>query len=129
MIQGVSRAQLEWLMWLQDEPICLDENGVRQKIQHAMNWGEHIVNGKPVDGYILKNGKPVYFEFYGCYFHPGCCVPDAQIHNAENRRREDIIKFNELSELGKFSIIFLDPRIFFTCEIYFLLTEKFTFYL
>ena len=103
MVQGVSKVQLEWLMWLQTQPICLDSKGVRQQIQHAMNFGEVKVNGKPVDGYMVKDGVAHSFEFYGCYFHPGCCVPDAQIFNAENRRKEDEIKINELQQKGKHS--------------------------
>ena len=101
MVQGVSRGQLEWLMWLQNESICVDENGVRRTIQHALNYGEHQVNGKPVDGFMMKNGQPVYFEYYGCYFHPGCCIPDEQIFNAEERRRADTEKFNDLRQQGK----------------------------
>ena len=27
MVQGVSKSQIEWLMWLQEQPFCVDKNG------------------------------------------------------------------------------------------------------
>ena len=102
MVTGVSRGQIEWLNYLQTQDICIDSNGVRQTIQTAMNVGEYKVNGKPVDGYMIKDGKQFFFEYYGCYYHPGCCVPDSKIRQAEKRRKLDNEKFQELSKLGEF---------------------------
>ena len=39
MTQGVSRSQLEWLMWLQNQPFCVDAKGMRQRIHHAYFHG------------------------------------------------------------------------------------------
>ena len=35
MTQGVSKSQLEWLMWLQTQPFCVDKTDQRQHIHHA----------------------------------------------------------------------------------------------
>ena len=101
MVQGVSRAQIEWLTWVQTQSICVDSNGVRQTIQHAMNFGEYEINGRPVDGYMVKDGVQYFFEFNGCYFHPGCCVPDGLIKDADKKRRIDQIKLEEMRSQGK----------------------------
>ena len=100
MVQGVSRAQIEWLTWLQTQPICIDSNGQRQRIQHAMNFGEHEINGRPVDGYMIKDGIQYFFEFFGCYYHPGCCVPDAIIKDAAKRRFTDLEKLKDMNSQG-----------------------------
>ena len=105
MVPGVSRAQLEWLMWLQHQPICVDKNGQRQPIRHALNHGEFEVNGRPVDGYLQKDGQEYFFEFLGCYWHPGCCVPDSMIKEAAAKRKSDAEKFEMLRQRGK-SFIF-----------------------
>ena len=100
MSHEVSKGQLEWLMWLQHQDICVDSNGERQRIQHALNYGEFMVNGKPVDGYMVKDGVQYFFEYYGCFFHPGCHIPDWKIFDAEKRRAADQAKFQELSSQG-----------------------------
>ena len=100
MAPGVSKSQLEWLMWVQTQPICVDSNGQRQRIQHAMNFGEYMLNGRPVDGFMIKDGIPHFFEFYGCYYHPGCCVPDALIKDAAKRRFIDLEKLKDMNSQG-----------------------------
>ena len=107
MAPGVSKSQIEWLMWIQTQPICVDSNGQRQRIQHAMNFGEHHINGRPVDGFMMKDGVPHFFEFFGCYFHPGCCVPDAIIKDAEKRRQTDLEKLKDMNSQGKFRLFTL----------------------
>ena len=102
MVPGVSRAQLEWLMFLQHDSICLDSNGERHTIRHALNYGEFEVNGRAVDGYLLKDGQEYFFEFLGCYWHPGCCVPDSLIKEAVAKRKSDAEKFEMLRQRGKF---------------------------
>ena len=100
MVNGVSRVQIEWLCWLQTQDICVDSDGVRQTIQHALNFGEHQINGRPVDGFMIKDGIEHYFEFYGCYNHPGCCKPDSIIKNADERRRIDLEKLRDMNSRG-----------------------------
>ena len=102
MTQGVSKSQLEWLMWLQLQPFCLDNNGQRQRIHHAFYQGEKKVSGLQVDGYLEKNGKVYFLEFFGCYWHSGCCVTDKKIGpRASERRFKDKRKLEELSKIGE----------------------------
>ena len=105
MVQGVSRGQIEWLMWLQTEPICVDKDGIRQQIQHAYFQGEKDICEKPVDGYFTKDGEEYYLEYYGCQFHPGCCVPDHRIKNAEQKRMNDKAKQIEMKAKGHLIIM------------------------
>ena len=106
MVPGVSRYQIEWLNWLQTQPICLDKNGHRQQIQHGLNYGEYCVNNKPVDGFMRKDNELFFFEFYGCIYHPGCCVDDSEIPDAAQRRYKDQVKQNELKSLGTLITIY-----------------------
>ena len=98
MVSGVSRGQIEWLQWLQTQDICIDSTGRRVKIAHGMNGNEHVVSNRPVDGFFQKDGENYYLEYYGCRFHPGCCVPDAEIPNYAERRRMDEVKRQELEK-------------------------------
>ena len=106
MVPGVSRGQIEWLTWMQTQKICVDKNGIRQTIQHGLNYGEYSVNGKPVDGFMRKDGELFFFEFYGCFFHPGCCVDDSKIYNAAEKRYKDQVKRTELRNLGTLITIY-----------------------
>ena len=68
-MNGCSKAQIEWLKFLEDE--------LNLKIEHHDNGGEHrIKNTKrnDADGYCEEINT--IFEFQGCYFH-GCkkCYP------------------------------------------------------
>ena len=105
MTQGVSRSELEWLMWLQNEPFCVDKKGERQRITHAFYQGQKKVNGKPVDGWLEKDGKIYLLEFYGCRWHPDCCVSDEKIPQAEYRRLQDKKKQEEMKEIGEIIIM------------------------
>ena len=105
MVQGVSRGQIEWLMWLQTQPICVDKNGVRQQIQHAYFHGEEQISEKPVDGFFEKDGERYFLEFYGCWHHPNCCIPDEQIQNAAQKRIRDHEKELEMKSKGHLIIM------------------------
>ena len=100
MAQGVSKGQIEWLLWMQHQPVCIDRNGQRQTIRHAMNFGEVEVNGRPVDGHMIKDGVDYFFEYLGCYWHPGCCIPDSMIKGAEAKRKSDTEKWDMLRNRG-----------------------------
>ena len=39
MTPGVSFGQIQWLMWMQSQDLCLDSNNERVFIQHAYNLG------------------------------------------------------------------------------------------
>ena len=105
MIQGVSRGQIEWLMWLQTTSACIDANGKRHHIHHAYYQGEFEVDGKPVDGYVKIDGVETFFEYLGCFYHPGCCVPDTQIKNAEQKAASDRAKQDQLKSRGRLVVM------------------------
>ena len=60
----------QWLYWLQEQPICFNI-GEKLQLQHAYFRGEYDYNGYKPDGYLCKNGEHHFFEFLGCYHHPG----------------------------------------------------------
>ena len=100
MCSGVSLGQIEWLQWMQTQPICIDSQGKRQRIHNAYHQGERDIYGKPVDGFMVKDGEFYYFEYLGCFWHPGCCVPDDVIHNAKQKRMDDNMKIWDMSHAG-----------------------------
>ena len=60
---------LEWLQW--EQARCPHEDAV---IRHAYNFGEKIVGGHSVDGYLEleRNGRVVYtvaYQYFGCHWH------------------------------------------------------------
>ncbi|KAK7580532.1 hypothetical protein V9T40_001161 [Parthenolecanium corni] len=63
-----SKQAMAWLYSLQND-----------SIKHALNGGEQIICGAPVDGYdpVIR----VIYQFHGCYWH-GCprCFEDASIN-------------------------------------------------
>lgn len=61
--KAYSKESIEWL-----EYVSATED---IHIQHALNSGEHEINGHFLDGYTLSSKGPVGFEFLGCFYH-GC---------------------------------------------------------
>ena len=92
MGHGVSLGQIEWLQWMQTQPICVDSQGERQRIHTAYHQGERDIYTLPVDGFMVKDGEFYYFEYLGCYYHPGCCIPDEAIHRPKQKRADDAMK-------------------------------------
>ena len=94
----------QWLYWIQEQPVCYD-NGRKIQLEHKYHRGEMDFHCWFPDGYINKNGEHVFFEFLGCYFHPGCCVPDNKIKNAHRRRVDWNRKKKWLSDRGTLHVI------------------------
>ena len=65
MISQVSFVQIQWLMCIQESDICLDSNGDRVQIQHAYFRDEVVMNGHKPDGFMVRDGTKVFFEFLG----------------------------------------------------------------
>ena len=65
MISQVSFVQMQWLMCIQESDICLDSNGDRVQIQHAYFHDEVVINGYKPDGFMIRDGTKVFFEFLG----------------------------------------------------------------
>ena len=104
MTSQTSLVAVQWLYWIQEQPICFD-NGRKIQLEHHYHRGEVDFEGWNPDGYINKNGEHVFFEFLGCYYHPGCCVSDKKIKNAQNKRIAWNRKKKYLSQRGTLIII------------------------
>ena len=65
MISQVSFVQLQWLMSMQESDICVDSDGNRVQIQHAYFNDEVVINGHKPDGFMVRDGTKVFFEFLG----------------------------------------------------------------
>ena len=70
MTSQTSFAALQWLYYVQTT--------LNVQLKHAYHQGEHIVDGWKVDGYAKQGNINHYYEFLGCYYHPGnlnCICP------------------------------------------------------
>ena len=107
----ISFASLQWLYWLQETDICVDKHGQRQRIHHGYHQGEvcceclqfdyQCAHRKPVDGYCLVDGQHIFFEFLGCYFHPGCEKCQSSNVNCKEREEAYAIKKAIMREKGR----------------------------
>ena len=105
MTTGVSLVAMQWLYWLQSTDECIDSQGNRIQLQHKYHRGEKKIGPYEVDGYMEKDGEHYFYEFNGCKFHPGCCVPDSEILNAKSKRRHWIGKEKYLRSIGTLYVI------------------------
>ena len=138
MKAGTSLGAVQWLDFMQQSDICIDSSGNRVTIQHAYYQGEkQIVDGETtwdIDGYFKRDGQEFFLEyngkffgiryglyFYkyrcsrilvinsGCWFHPGCCVPDSKIKDAD-KKRENWMKKSSLLESRGTLIVMWDCK-------------------
>ena len=65
MMSGVSLGQLQWINYVQESDLVLDDNGSRVQIEHAYFRGEKSLGGFTFDGYFEKNGIKFFLEFNG----------------------------------------------------------------
>ena len=105
MTTGVSFPAMQWLYWVQSTDECVDSNGNRIQLQHKYFRGEKKIGPYEVDGYMEKDGEMYFYEFQGCYIHPGCCVADKDICGgvgaARKKRKFDAEKAKYLESLGQ----------------------------
>ena len=120
MTNGTSLAAQKWLYYIQETDLAKDGTGKKIQIQHKYFRGEHQVkrgNGFgtwSVDGYFEKNGVSYFLEFHGkstninlsnihlgCKYHPGCCVPNSEIHKASQKEYIWANKKRDLESKGK----------------------------
>ena len=103
MTSGVSLEQVQWLNYLQEmSPDILQADGSRAKIHHAYFRGEIDFDGWKPDGYACVDGRNVFFEYLGCFFHPNCpnsCPTSRKTQNEIDERYER--KRAYLSSRGK----------------------------
>ena len=66
---------IQWLLYQQETcPDLIQSNGSRVKIEHQFFRGEHEFLDFKIDGYAKVDGKNIFFEYLGCFFHncPKC---------------------------------------------------------
>ena len=83
---GVSFKQIQWLYYIEATE-CIDQNGNKVVLEHGFHRGEKRFMGFLPDGYMQKNGRHYFFEFQGCFWHPGCCVPNEKLHPGWEQRQ------------------------------------------
>ena len=105
MTDQISMGQMQWLYAIQETALCLDSNGKKIQIEHGYHRGEVEVYGCKVDGYMVKDGREFFFEYLGCYWHPGCCVPDEKIKGADYKRQIWRMKKQTLEQYGELHTI------------------------
>ena len=73
MAPGMSLGQLQWLLYCQqtDEKLT-DSSGKRVTLEHYYYRKEYEFHGYDVDGYANVDGRHIFYEFLGCYWHKGC---------------------------------------------------------
>ena len=102
MTSGCSLPALQWLTYLQESDSRLvDSDGVRVKIENKYYRGEKKFRNWFVDGFALVNGKMLFYEFLGCYFHRGC--QNSKCRNFDPSGVDEVFerKKLELSEYGE----------------------------
>ena len=86
MKDQMSLGQIQWLQWLQTTDFCKDKDGNTITIEHGYFHGEKRVGHYLVDGYMKKDGKEYFMEYLGCFWHPGCHIPDSEIPEAHKKK-------------------------------------------
>ena len=78
MISQTSFEATQYLYWLQTT--------INVQLEHAYFHGEFEIEGYKVDGYAKIDGVDHFYEYLGCYHHPGCCISDSSIPDAAKKR-------------------------------------------
>ena len=55
--------------------------GERVQLEHAYHRGEHEEDGYKIDAYAEVDGRKIFYEYLGCYYHPDCGCKDSQSNN------------------------------------------------
>ena len=67
MTHGCSFSQLQWLYYLQETELCIDQSGNRIQIEHAYHRGEVKRGPYKIDGYFRKDNQDYFLEFLGTF--------------------------------------------------------------
>ena len=79
MAPGCSLEALQWLTFIQEtDSRLINSKGERLQVQHKYFRGEHREGQWDVDGFCQNGHKKYFYEFLGCYFHPGCKNSECQ---------------------------------------------------
>lgn len=102
MAPGCSLSSLQWLTWIQEnDDQLVDSTGNRIKLQHKYFRGEKRFGDWDIDGYAEVDGRKLFYEFLGCYFHPGCKNPDCHQYSPGEVDERFQRKKAELSNHGE----------------------------
>ena len=73
MAKGQSLIGLQWILYMQAtyEPLHPADDMTIQ-LHHGYFQGEKSFGGYSIDAYACINNEHHFFEFLGCYIHPGC---------------------------------------------------------
>ena len=71
MARGCSLIATQWLFYVQETcDDLLNRDGSRAILHHMYYRGEHQLEGYTIDGYAMVDGRHVFYEFLGDYYHP-----------------------------------------------------------
>lgn len=88
MAKGCSLEALQWLMYEQElNPILQLGSGEHISLEHAYFRGEKQFGAYTIDGYAEIDGKHVFWEYLGCYFHKNCPFVGCQYHGTGSDER------------------------------------------
>ena len=85
--KSVSFKQIQWLYYIQATE-GVDRQGNKVQLEHGYHRGEKRYGGYLPDGYMYKNGCHYFYEFLGCYFHAGCCIPNERLREGWEERQQ-----------------------------------------
>ena len=73
MAHGCSLGATQWLFYIQETcDDLIDDDGNRSTLQHMYYRGEKQFEGYKIDGYAFVKNQHIFYEYLGCYHHPGC---------------------------------------------------------
>ena len=64
-----SLGQVQWLQYLQESSLCLDNSGNRIQMEYGYYQGETEYDNLKPDGYMVKDGEQHFFEYLGNMDH------------------------------------------------------------
>ena len=103
--KSVSFPQLQWLYYMQAKE-GWDKNGNFIQMDHGYHRGEKRFMGYLPDGHLYKDGRHYFYEFLGCYHHAGCCIPNNQLREGwQERKQFTDQKLHDLAGLGNLRVI------------------------
>ena len=73
MAPGMSLGQLQWLLFIQEtDQRLIKSDGEKAVLHHYYYRQEFNFHGYDIDGYAFVDGRHIFYEFLGCYWHRGC---------------------------------------------------------
>lgn len=96
--ENFSLESIQWLDWMQNQNLLVNENGRRSKLFSSWNSKEISFGNYRVDGWAIVDGCQIIFEYRGCH-----------VHFCQKCNRDKILRKNE-RERKKFFSSFKNTR-------------------